>query len=271
MGQRRIYRATGINLKVIPLGEADRIMTILTPERGLIRAVASGARQQKSLLGGRTELFAINQLEVTEGRSLDRISQADMVQNFSHLRSSLAKLTVAQYWAEVVLYQALSEQPQEALFLVLLEHLERLERSPTATSPIPLLVHGLYHLLAIAGLAPQVRPCSDCPGTTEWSFSPDAGGVACQHCIARQRPMQRKVLAPALRTVLKLLPSPELPTALDVDLKAWREIEHLLRKSIRYHFDREIQSALMVDRNFEQPSPPAPSSPLAWETGGTYG
>ena len=52
MKHRRTYRATGINLKTIPLGEADRIVTILTPERGLVRAVAAGARKQKSQLGG---------------------------------------------------------------------------------------------------------------------------------------------------------------------------------------------------------------------------
>ncbi|MEL7084659.1 MAG: DNA repair protein RecO [Cyanobacteria bacterium P01_G01_bin.4] len=270
MGNRRLYRATGINLKVTPLGEADRIVTILTDEYGLVRAVAPGARKQKTQLGGNTELFAINELVLVEGRSLDRISQADRVQSLPYLRSSLTRLTVAQYWAEVVLYQALSDQPQRELFLLLVEHLERLERSSSDASALPLLVHGLYHLLAIAGIAPQVRPCSDCPGTHEWSFSPDGGGVACHHCIGSQRPMQRAILTSSTRAVLKLLPRPQLPDGIvstgagdlhlsenrDLqkqgvpELKAWRTVERLLRKSLHYHFDRDIQSAQLVDDCF---------------------
>ncbi|MEM9566701.1 MAG: DNA repair protein RecO [Cyanobacteria bacterium P01_E01_bin.34] len=262
MENRRLYRATGINLKVTPLGEADRIVTILTDDYGLVRAVAPGARKQKTQLGGNTELFAINKLVLVEGRSLDRISQADRVQRLPRLRSSLTQLTIAQYWAEVVLYQALSDQPQRELFLLLVEHLERLERSPSDVTALPLLVHGLYHLLAIAGIAPQVRPCSDCPGTNEWSFSPDGGGVACHHCIGSQRPMQRTILTSPTRAVLKLLPRPQLPediVSADVDtgdartrtdLKAWRTVERLLRKSLQYHFDRDIQSAQLVDDCF---------------------
>ncbi|MGK7913463.1 MAG: DNA repair protein RecO [Synechococcus sp.] len=267
MINRRLYRTTGINLKVTPLGEADRIVTILTDEYGLVRAVAPGARKQKTQLGGNTELFAINELVLAEGRSLDRISQADRVQRLPRLRSSLTQLTIAQYWAEVVLYQALSDQPQRELFVLLVEHLERLERAPSDVAALPLLVHGLYHLLAIAGLAPQVRPCSDCPGTNGWSFSPDGGGVACHHCIGSQRPMQRSILEPSTRAVLKLLPRPQLPdeilstpigpldfaenrTQALPSLKAWCTVERLLRKSLQYHFDRDIQSAQLMDDCF---------------------
>ena len=291
MENRRLYRATGINLKVTPLGEADRIVTILTDEYGLVRAVAPGARKQKTQLGGNTELFAINELVLVEGRSLDRISQADRVQSLPRLRASLTQLTVAQYWAEVVLYQALSEQPQRELFVLLVEHLERLERSASDAEALPLLVHGLYHLLAIAGIAPQVRPCSDCPGTNEWSFSPDGGGVACHHCIGSQRPMQRSILTASTRAVLKLLPRPQLPdhigsiAASNLDgtlddravpnLKAWRTVERLLRKSVQYHFDRDIQSAQLIDDCFASAiadpalTGTAATEPAATKTAGT--
>lgn len=250
MERSQTYRATGINLKAIPLGESDRIVTILTQEHGLVRAVAKGARKQKSALGGRVELFVVNDLILARGRSLDRISQAHTIQSFPRMRSSLAQLTVGQYWAEVVLHQALSQQPQEDLFVLLVEHLQRLERSPTKVDALPLLVHGLYHLLAIAGIAPQVRPCGECRGTSDWSFSPDAGGVACPQCIDRQRPMQRTMLSAPVRSVLKLLPKPELPELSAPDVRAWLMVERLLRKAIQYHFDRTIQSASLVESCF---------------------
>ncbi|WP_227498541.1 DNA repair protein RecO [Synechococcus sp. PCC 7336] len=266
MERSKTYRATGINLKAIPLGESDRIVTILTQEHGLVRAVAKGARKQKSSLGGRVELFVVNDLVIARGRSLDRISQAHMTQSFPRMRSSLAQLTVAQYWAEVVLHQALAQQPQEDLFVLLVEHLQRLEQSPAKADALPLLVHGLYHLLAIAGIAPQVRPCADCRSSSDWSFSPDAGGVACSQCIDRQRPMQRTMLSAPIRTVLKLLPKPKLPELPDPDVRAWLMVERLLRKAIQYHFDRAIQSASLVESCFR----PAPTSLKAAESSSPY-
>ena len=68
----RTYRVTGINLKGIPLGEADRIVTILTREQGLIRAVAKGSRKQPSKLGGRMEPFVINDLLMVGGAGLPK-------------------------------------------------------------------------------------------------------------------------------------------------------------------------------------------------------
>ncbi|MDB9379435.1 DNA repair protein RecO, partial [Nodularia sphaerocarpa] len=72
----KTYKATGINLKAQVLGESDRIVTILTREFGLIRAVAPGARKQNSSLGGRSGMFVVNELLIAKGRSLDRITQA---------------------------------------------------------------------------------------------------------------------------------------------------------------------------------------------------
>ena len=76
--------------------------------------------------------------------------------------------------------------------------------------------------------------------------------------------MQRSVLAPSSRAVLKLLARPQLPEstvsnvipggretkAISPDLRAWRTVERLLRKSVQYHFDRDIQSAQLVDDCF---------------------
>lgn len=161
----RTYKATGINLKSIPLGESDRILTILTRECGLIRAVAPGVRKPKSKLGGRAGLFVVNELVITQGRSLDRITQAETLESYSGLSKDLGKLTAGQYLAELALCQALSDQPQEELFSLLSEHLSRIEGlsmagdRPSTTQILPLLTQGIYHLLALGGIAPQVHAC----------------------------------------------------------------------------------------------------------------
>ena len=189
----RTYKATGINLKSMPLGEADRLVTVLTREFGLIRVVAPGARKQNSKLGGRSGLFVVNELLVAKGRSLDKITQAETLESYPGLSKDLSKLAASQYLAELVLCHALSEQPQEELYALLNEHLRRLEYLPKPStdklktaSVLAHLSHGVFHLLALAGVAPQVQVCcvtqhSLKPDFTspDWrvGFSVDAGGA----------------------------------------------------------------------------------------------
>lgn len=152
------YKATGINLKSTPLGETDRLLTILTEECGLIRVVAPGARKHKSSLGGRSSLFVVNHLLIAKGKTLDKIIQAESIESYPGLSQDLGKLTAGQYLAELTLCQALSEQPQAELFYLLQEHLNRLEALPSLVT-LACLTHATFHLLVLAGLTPQVQAC----------------------------------------------------------------------------------------------------------------
>ena len=80
------------------MGESDRVLTVLTREFGLIRAVAPGVRKQRSTIGGRSELFVVNELLIAKGRSLDKITQADTVQSHAGLSRNLGKLAAANIW-----------------------------------------------------------------------------------------------------------------------------------------------------------------------------
>lgn len=186
----RTYKATGINLKTQVLGESDKIVTILTREFGLIRAVAPGARKHNSSLGGRSGMFVVNELLIAKGRSLDKITQAQTLKTYPGLAKNLGKLAAGQYLAEIVLCQALSEQPQEELYELFNEHLHRLEAlsSANASGVLAHLAHGVFHLLALAGLTPQVQVCCLSgrplkPDFTDpnWQvgFSIPAGGTVC--------------------------------------------------------------------------------------------
>ncbi len=179
------YKAVGINLKSMPLGESDRLLTILTRDHGLIRVVAPGARKHKSSLRGRSSIFVVNELVIAKGRSLDRITQADGIEYFSGLSQNLSKLTASQYLAELTLTQALSQQPQAELFALLCRHLRRFETYPQPQT-LACLIQGIFHLLITAGLAPQVQVCCLTqhplePDFTDenWrvGFSPAAGGA----------------------------------------------------------------------------------------------
>lgn len=183
--KQRSYKATGINLKAIAMGESDRLVTVLTKEYGLVRAIAPGARKHKSRLAGRSGLFVVNEALFTKGRSLDKMVQAETQRSFPGLSTDLAKLTASQYLAELALAQALTEQPQTDLYYLLIEHLGRIE---TATKPniLPCLAQATFHMLALAGVAPEVFRCclSRAPltvelGNPDWQvgFSVSSGGA----------------------------------------------------------------------------------------------
>ena len=236
----RTYKATGIILKSMPLGEADKLLTILTREMGLVRVVAPGARKQNSKLGGRSGLFVVNELLLAKGRSLDKITQAETLESYPGLSKNLGKLAASQYLAEVVLCHALSEQPQEELYDLLNEHLRRLACLPNtsdsnseASSVLAHLSQGVFHLLALAGIAPQVQVCcvtqhSLKPDFTDpdWrvGFSVDAGGTV--SLAAKQLDgdrLNRPVLAGGVRSPTQdndpmhvpTTPLPRLNTQLD--------------------------------------------------------
>lgn len=289
----RTYKATGINLKSMPLGENDRLLTILTREFGLIQAVAPGARKHQSKLGGRSGLFVVNELLIAKGRSLDKITSAETLQSYPGLGKELATLAASQYMAEMVLCQALSDQPQEALYDVLNEHLRRLEQLPSTTgsgSPpsevLAHLCHGVFHLLAIAGIAPQVhlccltqRPLAPDFANPDWrvGLSFEAGGavsLAALASLAAPAPVTGSVATQAPPKVNAKLNAVELArlqqlagaeliqhyTALPAgqgDLPqhqsadtAWLSVERILREYTQYHLGRSIRSAALMEACF---------------------
>ena len=197
----KTYKATGINLKTQVFGESDRLVTILTKEYGLIRVIAPGARKHKSSLGGRSGVFVVNQLLIAKGKNLGKITQAQTLKTYPGLAKDLGKLAASQYLAEIVLCQALSEQPQTELFELFNEHISRLEaiNSPSIGggggnensskySVLAHLAHGMFQLLALAGVTPQIEVCclsqrSLIPNFKESKeqvgFSINAGGTLC--------------------------------------------------------------------------------------------
>lgn len=213
----RTYTATGINLKAIPLGETDRILTILTPDSGLIRAVAPGSRKHQSRLGGRSDLFVINDWLVVKGKHLDKVVQAETVRTFPRLSQHLGRLTASQYLAEVVLFMALSDCSQADLYHLFVEHLERIETSPPGAL-LAALSHGLYHLLALAGVAPEVHRCclsrvDIVPNLLDpnWAvgFSTEAGGLVQWSELAKLMPLDRpRRRSPEARAIPTETPAP---------------------------------------------------------------
>ena len=91
-----------INLKNYPLNDNDSIVVMFSKTKGLMRAVAKGAKRPKSKLGARIQMFIANQLMLLEGKNLDTIAQAQSLNTFSKIRSDLDKISYSMYIAELV-------------------------------------------------------------------------------------------------------------------------------------------------------------------------
>ncbi|MDJ0725525.1 MAG: DNA repair protein RecO [Prochloraceae cyanobacterium] len=265
----RTYQATGINLKGMPLGEADRLLTILSPEYGFIQAVAPGARKYKSKLRGRSELFVVNKLLIVKGRSLDKIIQAEIIQTYSGLSRDLGKLVASQYLAELVLFFQIGDRQSTELYELFKEHISRIERVPsTSTSPISTsiiahLTQGIFHLLALAGIAPSTHLCcqtqkilnvdlNDAQFNVGFSFQ--AGGAIALNAIDNSQAtvkIDRRLSGLELALLQKLgeryLPQSESMSDRASLRIAWFKLEKLLRDYAQYYFDRKIKSASSID------------------------
>lgn len=263
---------TGIVLKRIPLGEADTLVTVFTQEWGVIRAVAKGARKTPSRWGGRTELFMTGRWRVTQGRwrhpearsdQLYRLTEMEILYGFRGLSRQLERLLAAQYLGEVALMYAPPGHAQPELYVLVIEHLHRLENA-TPEGVLPCLCHALYHVLASAGLAPQVFHCHSCrcPVPTsleEVGLSLTCGGIVCENCHpTREQPLS--LLSQPVWLGLQRLPQPVLDTA-GIPMAAWVGVERVLRRIVEFHSERRIQSASLLPQlglreNLGQPHQP---------------
>lgn len=264
----RTYTTVGINLKAIPLGENDRLLSVLSRDGSLLKLVAPHCRGSRSRLGGRVDLFVVNQLFIAKGRSLDRILQAETVMTYHGLTTQLATITAAQYLGEVVLYQAEHSQPQPELFDLLcttLEHLQGL----TSRAALAVLLRSLCQLLELGGIAPQWHHCSNGGGAvhvpladTDWrlGFSVAAGGLLAtgrgdHQLTASEVRLGQWLTTPASQQL-------DLPTFLDQSqrypLSVWLSLERVLRHYMQFHFDKVLRVPPLLDACFSPLAVPQP-------------
>ena len=193
-------------------GEADRSVTFYAKHLGKIRAVARGARRQKSRMGAALDPLTLSDLNLFEksGDTLYRVSQVDLVEPFVRFREDLTVMAAAARMANVVAAVTPDGDPDPHLFDTLEQGLRSLVESGD-----PALTALLFQirLLGLTGFRPQTDHCAACGKTRviqEPQFSPASGGLVCATCAARQRvpclPLSRGSLA-FLQQALRLAPA----------------------------------------------------------------
>ena len=190
-----IYRDDGIVLRTQKLGEADRIVTLLTRRTGRVRAVAKGVRRTKSRFGARLEPFTHVDMLLYTGRSLDVITQADTVRPYGKpFSSDYPRYTTGTAMLETAeKFTPVEKEPAIRQFLLLVGGLRAL--GDMAHDPRLILDAYLLRSLAVAGYAPALDECAVC-GTRvgaddagdpsaalrAFAFAIGAGGLVCRSC-----------------------------------------------------------------------------------------
>ena len=242
MAPPRTYHCEAVTLTKFPMGEADLLVTLYTAENGKVRALARGARRSNSKLVGHFEPLTQVKLTLAQGRSLDYISQAQVLSSFAPIKENLGAITKGLYLAELVDGFGSEANPNHPLYRLVIDALHAIERD--ADSDLPLRFFEL-HLLLVSGLMPELYRCVECRSSLTpecHRFSPNLGGTLCLECNptdARLRPLSLRALK-----VLRLLHRSriaDLPTlAINADLA--HELKVLLGITIQYWLDKDIQS-----------------------------
>ncbi len=191
IGVVSLYRDDGIVLRTQKLGEADRIVTVLTRKTGRVRAVAKGVRRTKSRFGARVEPFTHVDLLLYTGRSLDVITQAESVRSYGDpLVGDYRRYTTGVAMLETAeRLTTIEKEPALRQFLLLVGGLRTLVDGEH--DPRLVLDAFLLRSLAVAGYAPALDECAICgtragepPGPTRQIFGVAAGGLVCRNCHA---------------------------------------------------------------------------------------
>lgn len=193
-------KTDGLIIRETNVGENDRILTILTRDRGVVRASARGARKMKGRYSAVCRLLSYSRLTLFHGREKYIIDDAEPVELFMGVRGNLEKLALAQYFCELGAFFAPQEEPAENYLRLTLNALHLLE---TGARPAA-LVKAVFEMriLVFSGYAPDLAACRTCgKAEGEMFFLPLSGILACGECFASGEqavPLTRSALA-ALR------------------------------------------------------------------------
>lgn len=244
----RLYKTEAIILRQRKLGEADRILTLLTPTLGKLDAKAKGVRKTMSRLSGHLQPLNRVVVQLAQGHAADVITGVETLDSFRGLRDDLDRLSRALYAAELTDRITAEHVHSFPIFRLMLETLTRLERGND--SDLALRYYEM-RLLDQSGFRPELDRCVGCTRELEPVdnfFAAIAGGAICRSCVPG-------LAGPRVLTLnaLKLLRLIQRGTYNDVarvrvpaDLS--EEVERHLRGYIITVLERDVNAAVFIER-----------------------
>jgi DNA repair protein RecO (recombination protein O) len=240
-----LYRDEGVVLRTQKLGEADRIVTVLTRRTGKVRAVAKGVRRTKSKFGARLEPFSHVDLQLYTGRNLDIVSQTESIRAYGtdivgDYRAYTAGTAVLETADRLT---AEEKEPSLRMFLLVIGALRTL--ADGSRPPSLVLDAFLLRAMSVAGWEPALGDCARCgEAGPHRHFSVPAGGTVCPTC----RPTGSAMPNPVTIQLLEALLSGDWEHAEASQGTNRREGSGLVSALLQWHLERGLRSLPLVDR-----------------------
>ncbi|UEJ83088.1 DNA repair protein RecO [Brachybacterium halotolerans subsp. kimchii] len=242
---QKLYRDDAIVLRTHPLGEADRIITLLTRRHGKVRAVAKGVRRTGSRFGARLEPFTLVDLQLHAGRNLHTVTQAVTIEGFAGpIAADYSRYTAATAMLETT--DRLTDDvvdPSQRGFLLLVGAMRTVAAGAIPASLV--LDSFLLRTLALAGWSPELRVCATCGADgPHHAFDVSAGGLVCTAC---RRPGAVAIRQAAIEHMIFLMAG-DWENVLDSEQTTREEASRLIADTITWHLERSVRSLGYVER-----------------------
>ncbi len=185
---KKNYTTDAINLKNYSLNDNDSIIVMFSKTKGLISAVAKGAKRPKSKLGARIQMFIANKLMLLEGKNLDTIQEAQSLNTFSRIRSDLDKLSYSMYISEIVSNfcsnKCSQDENNESIYNLIFSTYNKISNSKTKEEVLLSVLKFQIKLMDILGWGIDFKTCSICQKEIETNalFSFNLGSFVCVKC-----------------------------------------------------------------------------------------
>jgi DNA repair protein RecO (recombination protein O) len=242
-----LAKEQGIVLRSIKLGEADKIITIMTQGAGKVRAVAKGIRKTTSRFGARLEPFTHVDLLLYRGRSsLDIVNQVEIISPHRAVREDLGLFAAGETMLEAVDKVGEEHERNVRLFLLLLAGMRALETRPA--EPASVAESFMLKLLSLLGFHPSLTACAVCGAREPTLFSSGQGGAVCSACAE----YDAEPVGPDVLALLSRLGSADLVEAgaFVPDERVRRQARGYLYAFAEYHLERRMRSLPMLARSF---------------------
>lgn len=247
----RVFSTEAIILRRVDQGEADRLVTLLTPARGKLRVMARGARKITSRKAGHIELFTRASLMLAHGNAIDTISAAELIEPYIQLRDDVVRGGLAHYLCEMAEMFAQEEQADAALFNLLADGLGWL---CGARDPALAARYFEMRLLTLAGYHPQLAYCalSGAPLEADYlpadqqrgtPFSALEGGALCRAALGQAH--EWTTLSYSALQLLRVMQAGDYGVLepLEVTRDVHLEIERALQAYLSFVTERRARSA----------------------------
>ncbi|MGQ4509342.1 DNA repair protein RecO [Dermabacteraceae bacterium P13088] len=238
----KLYRDQALVMRTHKLGEADRIITLLTRRHGTVRAVAKGVRKTASRIGARLEPFSVVDVQLHRGRNLDTVSQVvtietcaeAIVSDFDRYAVAVAMLEVTGRLTET--YGGTGTGSEEYFFL-LLRALRAVAQGRVA--PGLLLDSYMLRVLALAGWAPETTSCASCGAQgPHHAFDNASGGAVCRQC----RPAAARAVRPATLELMTALAAGDWEKAGQSDGTLRAEASRIIHGAASWQLEAPLKS-----------------------------